>query len=87
MTSLDLLCSTRLNLKNKVTKIEHKKMFCGPSKILKNIPWPINICLKYLMAPSKTLRNPRPPPSPSLHVRYMLMYSPLFKVLTFFIVF
>ena len=39
-------------------KIEHKKIFCGPSKILKNISWPINICLKYFMAPTKTLWSP-----------------------------
>ena len=44
-----------LNLKNKITKIEHKKIFCGSSKILKNISWPINICLKYFMTPTKTL--------------------------------
>ena len=37
-------------------KIEHKKIFCGPSKILKNISWFINICLKYFMAITKTLR-------------------------------
>ena len=28
-------------------KIEHKKIFRGPSKILKNISWPINVCLKW----------------------------------------
>ena len=43
MASLDILCSNPLNLKNKITKIEHKKIFCGPSKILKNISWPMNI--------------------------------------------
>ena len=56
MASLDISCSNLLNLKNKITKIEHKKIFCGPSKTLKNISWPINICLKYFMAPTKTLR-------------------------------
>ena len=55
MASLDILCSNPLNLKNKITKIEHKKIFCGSSKILKNISWPINICLKYFMTPTKTL--------------------------------
>ena len=45
MASLDILCSNSLNVKSKITKIEHKKIFCGPSKILKNISWPINICL------------------------------------------
>ena len=49
------LCSNPLNLKNKITKIEHKKIFCGPSKILKNISWLINIRLKYSMTPRKTL--------------------------------
>ena len=54
MASLDILCSKPLNLKNKITKIEHKKIVYGSSKILKNISWPINICLKSLMS--------RPPP-------------------------
>ena len=39
-------------------KMEHKKIFHGPSKILKNISWPINVCLKYFMAPTKILRFP-----------------------------
>ena len=58
MASLDILCFNPFNLKNKTMKIEHKKIFCGPSKILKNISWPINICLKYFMAPTKTLWSP-----------------------------
>ena len=45
MATLDTLCSNPLNLENKITKIEHEKIFCGPSKIFKNISWPINICL------------------------------------------
>ena len=36
-------------------KIEQKKILCGPSKMLKNISWPIDICLKYFMVPTKTL--------------------------------
>ena len=56
MASLDILCFNPFNLKNKIMKIEHKKIFCGPSKILKNISWPIKICLKYFMTPTKTLR-------------------------------
>ena len=32
-------------------KIEHKKIFYGPSKILKNISWFIDICLKHFMTP------------------------------------
>ena len=58
MASLDILCFNPFNLKNKIMKIEHKKIFCGPSKILKNISWPINVCLKYFMAPVRTLRPP-----------------------------
>ena len=55
MASLDILCFNHFNLKNKIMKIEHQKMFCDPSKILKNISWPINICLKFFMTPTKTL--------------------------------
>ena len=65
MTSLDIFCFNHFNLKNKIMKIEHKKIFRGPSKIWKNISWPINICLKYFMASTKTLR----PPSYILNVR------------------
>ena len=54
MASLDILCSNHLNLKNKITKIELRKIFCSPWKILKNIPWPINICQKYFIAPTKS---------------------------------
>ena len=68
MASLDILCSNPLNLKSKITKIEHKKIFCAPSKILKNISWPINICLKYFMTPTKSLR----PPSYILIVRSLI---------------
>ena len=71
MASLDILCSNPLNFKNEIMEIEHKKIFRGPSKILKNILWPINICLKYFKAPTETLRPlPRPPPT-------SLMYGPL----------
>ena len=35
-------------------KTEHK-IFCGPSKILINILWPIRICLNYFMTPTKTI--------------------------------
>ena len=58
MASLDILCFNYFNLKNKILKIEHKKIFRGPSKIFKNISWFINIYLKYFMAPTKTLRLP-----------------------------
>ena len=63
MASLDILCSNTINLKNKITKIKHKKIFCGPSKILKSISGHINIYLKYFMTPTKILRPP--PPSSS----------------------
>ena len=68
MASLDILCFNPFNLKNKIMKIEHKKIFCGPSKILKNISWPINICLKYLMTSTKTLCLHPPPPLPPCYI-------------------
>ena len=72
MASLDILCFNHFKLKIKIMKIEHKKIFRGPSKILRNISWPINICLKYFMTPTKTLHLH--PPS------YILMYGPLWHV-------
>ena len=68
MASLDILCFNLFNLKNKIMITEHQKIFRGPSKILKNISWPINICLKYLMTPTINLH-----PSPPTY----LMYGPL----------
>ena len=56
MASLDISCFNFFNLENKIMKIEHTKIFRGPSKILKNISWPISICLKYFMAPTNALR-------------------------------
>ena len=77
MAGLDILCSNPLNLKNKITKIEHKKIFCGLSKVLKIILWLIDIRLEYFMTPTKTL-----PLSPSLplfsyifHVRSLKVVS------------
>ena len=70
MASLDVLCFNHSKLKIKIMKIEHKKIFRGPSKMLKNISWPINICLKYFMTPTKTLHLPLPT---------YLMYGPLLK--------
>ena len=64
MANVDILCFNPFKLKNKIMKIEHQKIFRGPSKILKNNSWPINICLKYFMVPTKTFRPPSPPPSP-----------------------
>ena len=68
MASLDVLCFNPFNLKNKIMKIEHKKTLRDPSKFLKNISWPTNICIKYFMAPTKTLHRPLPPT--------YLMYGP-----------
>ena len=58
MAILDILCSDPHNCLKEVTKKikkADKKIFCDPSKILKYISWPINICLKYFIAPAKTL--------------------------------
>ena len=68
MASLDILCFNTFNLKNKIMKIEHAKIFSGPSQILKNISWPINICIKYLHGPHKN--HLATPPT-------YLMYGPL----------
>ena len=67
MAGLDILCFNPFNLQNKIMKTEHKKIFRGPSKILKNISWPINICVRYFMAPIKTLQS---------HPPIYLMYGP-----------
>ena len=64
MSSFDTLFSNPLNLENKIRKIEHEKKFCGPSKLLKNISWPINIRLKYFITPHK---NPLAPPPAYLY--------------------
>ena len=68
MASLDILCFKPFNLKMEIIKIEHTKIFRGPSKILQNISGPINICLKYFMVPTKTLH----PPSYILNVRSLI---------------
>ena len=75
MASLDILCFNPFNLKNKIMKIEHKKIFRGPSKILKNISWSINICLKYIMDATKALRLP----SYILNVWYLIESACLSK--------
>ena len=62
MATWDALCFNPFNLKDKNKKIEHKKIFRGPSNILKNISWPINICPKYFMTATKTF-CPSPPPT------------------------
>ena len=65
MASLDTLCTNPLNLKNKNYEYRNKKIFCGPSTLLKNISWPISISLKHFMAPQKTSASP--PSSLLLH--------------------
>ena len=57
IASLDILFSDSFILQIKITKGEHKNIFCGPSKIFKNISWRTDICLKFFMAPTKTLRS------------------------------
>ena len=42
MASLDILCFNPFNLKNKTMKMEHEKIFCSTSKMLKNVSWPPN---------------------------------------------
>ena len=54
MTSLDILCSNHLNLKNKITKIEHRKYLLAHQIFLKNLSGPISIHLKYFMTPTKS---------------------------------
>ena len=46
-----------MNLLKVEIRIEHKNVFCGPSKIFRNISWPINICLKYFMTPAPLLHT------------------------------
>ena len=71
MARLDIWCSNSLYLKNQITKIEQKQIFCGPLEIFKNGSWPINICLKYFMTPTKILR----PPSYILNVQSLKQYK------------
>ena len=53
-------------------KIEHKKIFRDPSKILKNISWSISICLEYSWPPQKLSASPLPLPlSYILNVRFL----------------
>ena len=64
MASLDISCSNPLNVENKITKIEHKKIFWDSSKRLENISWPINMCLKYF---TTFLKLFAPPPTYLMH--------------------
>ena len=52
-------------------KIERKKIYWCPSKILRNISWPINMCLKYFM----TSQKPFGFPSYILNVRFRTSMS------------
>ena len=67
---MDIFCSNLLNLLKGKSRKENQKILYGPSKIFKNVSWPINICLKHFMIIVKTLRL-LPPPT-------YLMYYPLF---------
>ena len=60
---------TPLNFKIKLPK---QKIIRGLWKIVKNVSWPINICLKYLMKLKKP-SDPTPPPFLSyiLNVRFL----------------
>ena len=73
MASLDILCFNPFNLRNEIMKIE-QKIFHGSSKILKNVLWPINICQKYFMAPTKPPAPPPPPPY-ILNVRSLIILT------------
>ena len=76
MASLGILCSNPLSWKNEITKIEHKRIFCGLSKILKYISWPIHTCLTYFMTPQK----PSSPPSYILNVWFLTSMTSTNKV-------
>ena len=58
--------------------MEQRKIFCGPSKILKNILRLISICLKCFMTPTKTLRSI----SYILNVRSLSMSSDAEEIVT-----
>ena len=77
MASLDILYFNCFNFKNKIMKIEHKKIFCDPSKVLKNISWSIKSFEKYFMIHQympKIFHDPhKNPPAPP---PTKLMYSP-----------
>ena len=45
-------------LLKKIMKKPRNKSFGSPSKIFKNVSWPINVCLKYFMDPKNTHLNP-----------------------------
>ena len=61
MARLDNLCSDSLNLTIKIRKGQHKKIFCGPSKIF-------NGPLIYALNVSWPLQKPSDPPSLPTHL-------------------
>ena len=68
MASLDILCFNPFNLKNKIMKIEHKKIFRDPSKNFE----------KYFMAHQYmpiTSWPPQKPSAPSLFPLTSLIYG------------
>ena len=58
MAGLDILCYNSLNLKNKIAKIEHKKIFCGPSKFFEKCFKAHQDMPKKFHDPNKTFRPP-----------------------------
>ena len=71
MVSLNILCSDPpyflKDVTEKIRKEAHKKIFCGPTEVFKNISWPINICLKYFTAFAKSLCCQ----PPKIHLRHL----------------
>ena len=60
MAILDILCSSLLNVKTKIMKVEHRKIFCGPSKILRKKIVTHEYVPKILHGPHKTSPAPFP---------------------------
>ena len=66
----------------KIRKGKHEKTFCDSSKTFKNISWPMNICLKYFIAPVKTIWDT---PSYMLNVRSLNYGREYLKIEYFFL--
>ena len=72
MAGLDILCYNPLNLKNKIAKIEHKKIFCGPSKFFEK-------CFKAHQDMPKNFMTPTKPSAPLLHMNVQSLNSTKIK--------
>ena len=55
MASLNILCSNPLKLKNEITKVEHKKIICGPSKNFEKC-FMAHQYMQYFLTSTKTLQ-------------------------------